>query len=122
MSSKLRSERRIGAARFGFTLIELLVVISIIGLLVALLIPAVQAARAAALRAQCSGRLNQIGLALHNYHDGHGSFPPGMISRAEQMVNAETSGFLLLIPYLEQREVFDAYNMERAWFDMENQT
>ena len=63
--------------RRGFTLIELLVVIAIIAVLIALLLPAIQAAREAARRAQCVNNLQQIGLALHNYHDTVGSFPMG---------------------------------------------
>jgi prepilin-type N-terminal cleavage/methylation domain-containing protein len=63
----------------GFTLIELLVVIAIIAILIALLLPAVQSAREAARRSTCKNNLKQIGLALHNYHETHGAFPPGSI-------------------------------------------
>ncbi len=85
----------------GFTLVELLVVIAIIGILVALLLPAVQAAREAARRAQCSNQLRQWGLALHNYHDVHQSFP--MVNAQNYLPN--TQGFspqARLLPFVEQ--------------------
>jgi prepilin-type N-terminal cleavage/methylation domain-containing protein/prepilin-type processing-associated H-X9-DG protein len=90
--------------RRGFTLIELLVVIAIIAVLIALLLPAVQAAREAARRMQCTNNLKQIGLAMHNYHDTVGTFPPG--HRAS--VNGTWQTFVL--PYLEGTPTYNAYN------------
>lgn len=90
--------------RRGFTLIELLVVIAIIAVLIALLLPAVQSAREAARRAQCINNLKQVGLALHNYHDALGSFPPGKLGCCYGTWQAFT------LPFMEQTALANAYN------------
>src|SRR3712207_5906889 len=107
--------------RRGFTLIELLVVIAIIAVLIALLLPAVQGAREAARRAQCTNNLKQIGLALHGYENAHGAFPPAVIysgscyySNGGRGLVLNTTAFTLLLPYLEQQPLHAAYNFEQA--------
>ena len=91
--------------RRGFTLVELLVVIAIIGVLVSLILPAVQQARETARRTQCKNNLKQIGLALHNYHDQFSRFPPGYVSNFDGSGNDTGAGWgwgALLLPHLEQ--------------------
>ncbi len=98
-------------SRRGFTLVELLVVIAIIGLLVALLLPAVQAAREAARRSQCASNMRQIGLALHNYHDLQKSFPPGSIFLGTCCSDESyVSWPISLLPYLEQGSLNERYD------------
>ena len=110
------------ARRQAFTLVELLVVIAIIGVLVALLLPAVQAAREAARRTQCSNNMKQLGIALHNYHDSLNKFPPGSIwftSAAPNNVNNRGSILVHLLPYIEQKNVYDQFRFDSP---PENQT
>jgi prepilin-type N-terminal cleavage/methylation domain-containing protein len=106
------------ARRNAFTLIELLVVVAIIGILVALLLPAVQAAREAARRMSCTNNLKQIGLALQNFHDAHGEFPTGSpekTCRNYEQIPAwqyRWSPLAMLSPYMEQYNAYRALNMD----------
>ncbi|MFN3159181.1 MAG: DUF1559 domain-containing protein [Rubinisphaera brasiliensis] len=91
----------------GFTLIELLVVIAIIAILVALLLPAVQQAREAARRSSCKNNLKQLGLALHNYHDTHKVFPPGVVDTGLGSQRGIWSWSTFLLPFVEQAPLYD---------------
>jgi prepilin-type N-terminal cleavage/methylation domain-containing protein len=90
--------------RPGFTLVELLVVIAIIGILVALLLPAVQAAREAARRMSCSNNMKQLGLALHNYHDTFKVFPP------HSLATNRIAWTVHLLPFIEQKNLHEQFN------------
>ena len=104
--------------RPGFTLIELLVVIAIIAVLIGLLLPAVQAAREAARRAQCVNNLKQLGLALHNYHDTVGAFPLGRFTNSSDSF----SPFARILPFMEQTNAFAALNFDVPWSNAINLT
>ncbi len=117
MSSRTR-------ARVGFTLIELLVVIAIIGILVALLLPAVQQAREAARRTSCKNNMKQLGLAIANYHDTHSVLPAsrynvGMVGWGGPAQGGSTrytnaSGWTMLLPFLDQTPLYNQYNQNAA--------
>src|SRR5687767_4552374 len=94
------------AARRGFTLVELLVVIAIIGALVALLLPAVQAAREAARRTQCNNNLKQIGLSIHNFEGVYGVFPPAAVRIEPDTWMHSATWWVHIFPYVEQNNAF----------------
>jgi prepilin-type N-terminal cleavage/methylation domain-containing protein len=117
--------------RRGFTLVELLVVIAIIGILVALLLPAVQAAREAARRTHCTNNIKQLALALHNYHDTHRVFPPGYVSSNPGVPNnstwCRTGGVqrapwtVLILPFIEQSGQHDKFDFTVPFQELSNQ-
>src|SRR2546430_1775356 len=104
-----RSRRRSA----GFTLVELRVVIAIIGVLVALLLPAVQMARESARRTSCQNNLRQLGLGLHHFHDANGGFPPGRVNATA----TSCSWPPFILPYIEQGNLFGRYRFDLRWDD-----
>jgi prepilin-type N-terminal cleavage/methylation domain-containing protein/prepilin-type processing-associated H-X9-DG protein len=123
--------RRRPGKPIGFTLIELLVVLAIIGILVALLLPALQAVREAASRLQCTNNLKQLALAVASYESANGSLPPGAFPRVFPIPPAadgpstgceDFSVFVRLLPYLEQQTTYNAANMLLTSGNSENNT
>lgn len=99
--------------RLGFTLVELLVVIAIIGVLVALLLPAIQAAREAARRSSCTNNMKQLGLTLQNYHSARKKFPVGSPAKSYNEVFA--GALTEMLPYMEEQNVKNLYDPSRPW-------
>jgi prepilin-type N-terminal cleavage/methylation domain-containing protein len=112
-------QSRFASARGGFTLVELLVVIAIIGVLVALLLPAVQAAREAANRMSCSNNFKQIGIALHNYHDTHKKFPYAWVDNAAMITRKRDSWMQRSLAFIEQQPMADAYETQNPQWIMD---
>ena len=110
---------RLLARRPGFTLVELLVVIAIIGVLVALLLPAVQAARESARRSQCTNNIRQMSIATLNHEDAKKKLPPlyEMVQVAPApAAKTESHGtHIYILPYMEQQAIYDQYNFDFPW-------
>jgi len=125
----MREIHDVSNLRKAFTLVELLVVIAIIGILIALLLPAVQSAREAARRIECRNNMKQIGLAMHNYLSTHKVFPPGCINENNQCLNGVSGGGLrpgqytsgrapwavFILPYLEQQARYDRFDFNKPF-------
>ncbi len=97
--------------RFGFTLIELMVVIAIIGILMSLLLPAVQKVRESANRMVCGSHLRQIGVALHHHHHDYNALPPTRIGPQH------ATWVVMILPYLEQDNLFQQWSLGKTYYD-----
>jgi len=108
--------------RPAFTLVELLVVIAIIGVLVALLLPAVQAARESSRRIKCNNNLKQLGLAMQNHHDVHGTLPPGAINASNTDASKNYMNWgVAILPFIEQQALYSQYdNTKENWQPVNN--
>jgi prepilin-type processing-associated H-X9-DG protein len=124
----------------GISKIEVMVVVAIFGILITLMMPAIGSARESSRRSQCRDRLRNLGLAMHNYHDSHKVFPPGIVGQnfgpadpeicqfvassptCDNPKFANASGLTLLLPFMDERGVYHAYNQQLASCAMENHT
>ena len=106
--------------RTAFTLVELLVVIAIIGILIGMLLPAVQTVREAARRTKCQNNIKQLGLAALNYESAHMEFPPGVVDDDDNLQDALHTGWVFLLPFFEQNNVADQYDMTSSWSSTTN--
>ena len=122
----LQSSRQTGTPRSGFTLVELLVVIAIIGVLVALLLPAIQAAREAARRSQCQNNIKNAALAVLNFESARNITPEGMTFLKAEEVNIGALGrfdanwIINVLPYLEEQALYDLFDLKRRINDVAN--
>jgi prepilin-type N-terminal cleavage/methylation domain-containing protein len=116
--AKSQSISRTSPQHRAFSLIEVLVVLAIIGVLIAFFLPATQRARPAAQRTQCRNNLKQIGLALHNYHDQYGAFPP--VYTVDSEGQPLHSWRTLLLPYLDQAVLYERLDLSKPWNDPVN--
>ncbi len=104
----------------GFTLVDLLVVIAIIGILIAMLLPAVQSVREAARRTACMNNLRQVGLATISFHDARGAFPPARTATSNQVLpifirNGPESWFVHILPFIEQNNLYKQWNFNSRY-------
>ncbi|HEX4415573.1 MAG TPA: DUF1559 domain-containing protein [Lacipirellulaceae bacterium] len=123
MDRKRAGRDGVEASSAGFTLVELLVVIAIIGILVALLLPAIQAAREAARRAQCQNNMKQVGLATLNFEVNKKTLPPSwneiVIHLGPKGVPTYHSTYIYILPYMEEQALADKYDFKKNWSDSE---